>query len=79
MSREEESLVIHQGIGENQETDTQAVDSRAQQTDQPTQSLQPTPPKPEPPSKESLTDPTQIPDGTKQDTPPVPVDHEAVE
>lgn len=26
-----------------------------------------------------LTDPTQKPDGTKQDTPPVPVDHEAVE
>ena len=28
VSREEESLVIHPGIGENQETDTQAVDSR---------------------------------------------------
>ena len=79
VSREEESLVIHQGIGENQETDTQAVDSRAPQTDQTTQSIQPKPTKPEPPSKEILTDPTQKPDGTKQDTPPVPVDHEAVE
>ena len=78
VSREEESLVIHQGIGENQETDTQAVDSRAPQTDQTTQSIQPKPTKPEPPSKEILTDPTQKPDGTKQDTPPVPVDHEAV-
>ena len=64
VSREEESLVIHPGIGENQETDTQAVDSRAPQTDQTTQSIQPKPTKPEPPSKE---------------TPPVPVDHEAVE
>ena len=79
VSREEESLVIHPGIGENQETDTQAVDSRAPQTDQTTQSIQPKPTKPEPPSKEILTDPTQKPDGTKQDTPPVPVDHEAVE
>ena len=33
VSREEESLVIHPGIGENQETDTQAVDSRSPQTD----------------------------------------------
>ena len=79
VSREEESLVIHPGIGENQETDTQAVDSRSPQTDQTTQSIQPKPTKPEPPSKEILTDPTQKPDGTKQDTPPVPVDHEAVE
>ena len=52
---------------------------RAPQTDQTTQSIQPKPTKPEPPSKEILTDPTQKPDGTKQDTPPVPVDHEAVE
>ncbi|MBS6518989.1 MAG: hypothetical protein KH353_12520 [Clostridium sp.] len=79
VSREEESLVIHPGIGENQETDTQAVDSRSPQTDQTTQSIQPKPTKPEPPSKEILTDPTQKPDGTKQDTPPIPVDHEAVE
>ena len=79
VSREEESLVIHPGFGENQETDTQAVDSRSPQTDQTTQSIQPKPTKPEPPSKEILTDPTQKPDGTKQDTPPVPVDHEAVE
>ena len=79
VSREEESLVIHPGIGENQETDTQAVDSRSPQTDQTTQSIQPKPTKPEPPSKEILTDPTQNPDGTKQDSPPVPVDHEAVE
>ena len=79
VSREEESLVIHPGIGENQETDTQAVDSRSPQTDQTTQSIQPKPTKPEPPSKEILTDPTKKPDGTKQDTPPVPVDHEAVE
>ena len=53
VSREEESLVIHPGIGENQETDTQAVDSRSPQTDQTTQSIQPKPTKPEPPSKES--------------------------
>ena len=59
VSREEESLVIHPGIGENQETDTQAVDSRSPQTDQTTQSIQPKPTKPEPPSKEILTDPTQ--------------------
>lgn len=55
------------------------MDSRAPQTDQTTQSIQPKPTKPEPPSKEILTDPTKKPDGTKQDTPPVPVDHEAVE
>ena len=48
VSREEESLVIHPGIGENQETDTQAVDSRSPQTDQTTQSIQPKPTKPEP-------------------------------
>ena len=54
VSREEESLVIHPGIGENQETDTQAVDSRSPQTDQTTQSIQPKPTKPEPPSKEIL-------------------------
>lgn len=59
VSREEESLVIHPGIGENQETDTQAVDSRSSQTDQTTQSIQPKPTKPEPPSKEILTDPTK--------------------
>ena len=79
VSREEESLVIHPGIGENQETGTQVVDSRPAQTDQTTQSIQPKPTRPELPSKESLTDPTQKPDGTKQDTHPVPVNHEVVE
>lgn len=70
--------VIHT-LTRDSENERQAVDSRAPQTDQTTQSIQPKPTKPEPPSKEILTDPTQKPDGTKQDTPPVPVDHEAVE
>lgn len=56
-----------------------AVDSRPAQTDQPEQSIQPDVTKPEPPSEETLHDPTTKPDGTKVDTPPEPVEHDAVE
>lgn len=55
------------------------VDSRPAQTDQPEQSIQPEVKKPEAPSEEALHDPTTKPDGTKVDTPPEPVEHEAVE
>ena len=55
-----------------------AVDSRPAQTDQTEQSIQPDVTKPEEPSEQVLTDPTQMPDGTKVETPPVPVEHEAV-
>lgn len=63
------------GMGNSKE----AADSRPAQTDQTAQSIQPEPTKPEPPSKEALTDPTQRPDGTKVEEPPIPVDHNAVE
>ena len=80
VSREEESLVIHPGIGENQETDTQAVDSRSPQTDQTTQSIQPKPTKPEPP-KQGDPDRSNKKSQMVQSRIPlqVPVDHEAVE
>ena len=54
------------------------VDSRPAQTDQTEQSIQPDVTKPEAPSEDVLTNPTQMPDGTKLETPPVPVEHEAV-
>lgn len=55
-----------------------AVDGRPAQTDQTEQSIQPDVTKPEKPSEQVLTDPTQMPDGTKVETPLVPVEHEAV-
>lgn len=54
------------------------VDSRPAQTDQTEQSIQPDVVKPEAPSEDVLTNPTQMPNGTKLETPPVPVEHEAV-
>ena len=54
------------------------VDSRPAQTDQTEQSIQPEVTKPETPSEEVLTDPTQKPDGTKVESSPVPVEHEEV-
>ena len=82
-SREEpgtEELVIQPETGASGEAgETSApVDSRPAQTDQTEQSIQPDVTKPEPPSEQALTDPTQMPDGTKLETPPVPVEHEEV-
>lgn len=57
----------------------QPVDNRPPQTDQTQQNIQPDVTKPEPPSEETLTDPTKKPDGTPVDTPPEPVEHEKVE
>ena len=54
------------------------VDSRPAQTNQTEQSIQPDVTKPEAPSEDVLTNPTQMPDGTKVESPPVPVEHDAV-
>ena len=77
---EDEKLVIktEPSTAVKTEEGTQPVDSRPAQTDQTEQSIQPDVTKPEVPSEEILTDPTQKPDGTKVETPPVPVEHEEV-
>lgn len=76
----DEELVINTETSTAVKTEegTQPVDSRPAQTDQTEQSIQPDVTKPEKPSEEILTDPTQKPDGTKVETPPVPVEHEEV-
>lgn len=56
----------------------QPVDTRPAQTDQTEQSIQPEVTKPAEPSEEAKTDAKQKPDGTKVETPPTPVEHEAV-
>lgn len=56
----------------------QPVDSRPAQTDQSEQSIQPEVTKPAEPEESVKSDPTQKPDGTKVETPPAPVEHEAV-
>lgn len=56
----------------------QTVDSRPAQTDQAEQSIQPEVVKPTEPDEAAKSDSTQKPDGTKVDTPPVPVEHDAV-
>ena len=57
---------------------SQPVDTRPAQTDQTEQSIQPEVTKPAEPSQEVKKDATQKPDGTKVETPPVPVVHEEV-
>ena len=56
----------------------QPVDSRPAQTDQSEQSIQPEVTKPAEPEEAVKSAPTQKPDGTKVETPPAPVEHEAV-
>lgn len=77
---EEKELVIQTGSTETeQETgSTKPVDTRPAQTDQSEQSIQPEVTKPAEPEETVKTDPTQKPDGTKVETPPVPVEHEEV-
>lgn len=62
----------------NAET-SQPLDTRAAQTDQIEQSIQPEVTKPAEPEDTVKTNPTQKPDGAKVETPPVPVEHDAVE
>lgn len=57
---------------------SQPVDTRPAQTDQTEQSIQAEVTKPAAPSEQAKTDATQKPDGTKVETPPVPVEHEEV-
>lgn len=57
----------------------QAADARPAQTDQPEQSIQPEPTKPEAPDEETLKDQTIKPDGTKVEGEPEAVEHDAVE
>ena len=71
-------LVIKPETGTETEETAYPVDSRPAQTDQPEQSIQPDVTKPEEPSEDVLTDPTQMPDGTKVETPPTPVGHDEV-
>lgn len=80
-SRTEESKVIVQPNAETAADSTkssQPVDTRPAQTDQTEQSIQPEVTKPAEPSEEVKKDATQKPDGTKVETPPVPVAHEEV-
>lgn len=78
--KEEKELVIETGSKETEpETgSTKPVDARPAQTDQSEQSIQPEVTKPAEPEETVKTDPTQKPDGTKVETPPAPVEHEAV-
>ncbi|WP_455437639.1 DUF6550 family protein [Hungatella hathewayi] len=57
---------------------SQTVDPRPAQTDQPEQSIQPEVTKPVEPEESIMTDPTQKPDGTKLEEPPVSIEHEDV-
>ena len=77
----EETKVIVQPNTETAADSTessQPVDTRPAQTDQTEQSIQPEVTKPAEPSQEVRKDATQKPDGTKVETPPVPVVHEEV-
>ena len=71
-------LVIKPETGTETEETAYPVDSRPAQTDQTEQSIQPDVTKPEEPSEDVLTDPTQMPDGTKVETPPTPGGHDEV-
>lgn len=75
---EEIELVIQPNTEETTESSSTPVDTRPAQTDQTEQSIQPEVTKPAEPNEAVLTDPTTRPDGTKVDTPPRPVEHEAV-
>lgn len=80
-SSTEEGKVIVQPNAETAADSTkssQPVDTRPAQTDQTEQSIQPEVTKPAEPSEEVKKDATQKPDGTKVETPPVPVAHEEV-
>ena len=77
-----ESSLVVKPSEESSSTNTekkQPVDRRPAQTDQTKQSIQPDVTKPKSPSKETLTNPTKKPDGTKVDTSPEPEKHEKVE
>ena len=77
-----ESSLVVKPREESSSTNTekkQSVDRRPAQTDQTEQSIQSDVTKPKSPSKETLTNPTKKPDGTKVDTPPEPEKHEKVE
>ena len=77
----EETKVIVQPNTETAADSTessQPVDTRPAQTDQTEQSIQPEVTKPAEPSQEVKKYATQKPDGTKVETPPVPVVHEEV-
>lgn len=77
----EETKVIVQPNTETAADSTessQPVDTRPAQTDQTEQSIQPEVTKPAEPSQEVKKDATQKPDGTKVETPPVPVVHEEI-
>lgn len=79
-STEEKELVIQTSAATKaaDAESMQAVDTRPAQTDQPEQSIQPEVTKPVEPEEPVMTDPTQKPDGTKLEEPPVPVEHESV-
>nr|WP_308625359.1 DUF6550 family protein [uncultured Eisenbergiella sp.] len=78
-STEEKEVVILPNTDAAEGTDTgQSVDTRPAQTDQTEQSIQPEVTKPAEPEETVISDPTQKPDGTKVETPPVPVEHEEV-
>ena len=77
----EETKVIVQPNTETAADSTessQPVETRPAQTDQTEHSIQPEVTKPAEPSQEVKKDATQKPDGTKVETPPVPVVHEEV-
>lgn len=80
-STEESGLVIQPGAGTaaGEENASKPADSRPAQTDQPEQSIQPEPTKPEAPDAEVLKDPTTKPDGTKVEGAPETVEHDHVE
>lgn len=75
-----EELVLQPERGTRNEANTETVtDSRPAQTDQPEQSIQPDPVKPDPPAEQILKDPTRKPDGTKIEGMPEAVEHDKVE
>lgn len=76
----QEELFLQPGRGTGTEANTGAVaDNRPVQTDQPEQSIQPKPVKPEPPAEEVLKNPTRKPDGTTVEGTPEAVEHDKVE
>lgn len=74
-----EDLVIRPEAGKNSGEQTMhPSDSRAPQTDQPEQSIQPDPTRSAEPEAEVLKNPAQKPDGTVLTEPPVSVPHDLV-
>lgn len=78
---EESGLVIWPGAGTaaGEGDASKPADSRPAQTDQPDQSIQPEPTKPETPDAEALKEPITKPDGTKVEGTPEAVEHDHVE